>query len=112
MIDKQIFNEAIEFVKERSRAQFKINDAISEEFPDSYFYPYSVYENAYVKLLCKVMSDNYDATEDITYFIYDLDFGSNWKPGSLTDNGEDIDISTASKLYDYVKLCNERAKNS
>lgn len=112
MIDKQTFISSIEFIKEKSDAQFRINDAISAEFPDSYFYPYSEYENAYVNLLCKVMSDNYDATEDITYFIYELDFGSNWRPGSLTDNGEDIDISTASKLYDYVKMCNERTKNS
>ena len=39
---------------------------------------------------------------DIEYFIYDLAFGKNWKPDSLTINGTSIDISTAERLYDYI----------
>lgn len=40
---------------------------------------------------------------DISYFIYDLDFGKKWKPGLITDkDGNDVDYSTAEKLYDYL----------
>ncbi len=39
---------------------------------------------------------------DISYFIYDLDYGKDWTPSSLTINGESVDISTAEKLYDYL----------
>ena len=41
---------------------------------------------------------------DISYFIYELDFGRDWEPGMIVDReGNDIDFSTAEKLYDYLK---------
>lgn len=40
---------------------------------------------------------------EIEYFIYDLDFGKDYKEGCLTEiDGTPIDISTAEKLYDYI----------
>lgn len=40
---------------------------------------------------------------EIEYFIYDLNFGKDYKEGCLTDmNGTPIDISTTEKLYDYI----------
>lgn len=39
---------------------------------------------------------------DIEYFIYELDYGRNWEPGKVTQDGEDIDISDAEKLYNYL----------
>ena len=40
---------------------------------------------------------------DISYFIYDLEFGSNWTEDSFTgSDGKPIDISTPEKLYDYL----------
>ena len=40
---------------------------------------------------------------EIEYFIYDLNFGKDYKEGCLTDmNGTSIDISTVEKLYDYI----------
>lgn len=40
---------------------------------------------------------------EIEYFIYDLDFGKDYKEGCFTEmDGTPIDISTAEKLYDYI----------
>ena len=39
---------------------------------------------------------------DIEYFIYELDYGKNWKPGSCWDNGKEVDLSDSGKLYDYI----------
>lgn len=40
---------------------------------------------------------------EIEYFIYDLDFGKEYKEGCFTEmDGTPIDISTAEKLYDYI----------
>ena len=40
---------------------------------------------------------------EIEYFIYDLNFGKDYKEGCLIDmDGTPIDISTAEKLYDYI----------
>lgn len=53
-----------------------------------------------VFLLRKLMDDLY---ENIDYFINELDFGRKYKPGMITDDDdEDIDLSTAEKLYDYL----------
>lgn len=57
-------------------------------------------------MLCSCMIIEYNPGDmygnDIEYFIYDLAFGKNWKPDSLTINGTSIDISTAERLYDYI----------
>lgn len=39
----------------------------------------------------------------LEYFIYDLNFGEEYKEGCVTEvDGTPIDISTAEKLYDYI----------
>lgn len=40
---------------------------------------------------------------DISYWIYDLDFGRNWKPKMVTrKDGSDVVLNTAHKLYDWL----------
>lgn len=39
---------------------------------------------------------------DIEYFIYEIDFGRDFKMGDYTCNGENIDLSTPEKLYDWL----------
>lgn len=58
-----------------------------------------------VELLEKLMNIETDDSygSDIGYFVWELDFGRNWTPDSITDmNGNSIDFSTAEKLYDYL----------
>lgn len=39
----------------------------------------------------------------IEYFIYDLNFGKDYKEGCVSEiDGASIDISTVEKLYDYI----------
>lgn len=60
-------------------------------------------ENTVVTLLEEIMHNPvYDEIgSDISYFIYDLDFGKDWEPGMILDkDGNDVDHSTAEKLYD------------
>ena len=45
--------------------------------------------------------DYYHIT-DFSYFIYELEYGEKWKPGTITINGRDIDLSTTEKLYDWL----------
>lgn len=70
---------------------------------------YPTLEDVAVTLLEEVM---HCVSDDIGYFIYDLDFGAQWKPGDVTDiDGKDIDFSTAEKLYDYLKdVADKRTK--
>lgn len=56
------------------------------------------YGNNYEKLL-------YD---DISYYVYDLDFGVRWKPSTITDKeGNDIPLRNACDLYHLLCLDSE-----
>ena len=58
------------------------------------------HESTVVFLLRKLLRD---AVENIDYYIYELDYGRKYEPGMITDeNGHDIDLSSAEKLYDYL----------
>lgn len=62
-------------------------------------------EDTVVTLLEEIMHCTTDdiAGSDISYFIYDLNFGEEWEPGMIIDkDGNDVDYSTAEKLYDYL----------
>lgn len=57
------------------------------------------HEGIVVNLLEKLMRDKY---ENISYFIYELNFGDEYQEGCIYDDNGNIDISTADKLYDYL----------
>ena len=62
------------------------------------------HEDIVINLL-KVMFD--DVIDDIHYFVYELDYGREYKDGMITEidkegNKKTVDLSTAEKLYDYL----------
>lgn len=56
-------------------------------------------EDIIVDLLEKILNDE---AEDISYFMYELDYGRDYQDGSIVENGVNIDFSSADKLYDYL----------
>lgn len=59
------------------------------------------HESLVVKLLKKLMHDQY---EWIDYFIYELDYGRNYKHGMAKNaDGTNIDLSSAEALYGHLK---------
>lgn len=57
------------------------------------------HEGIVVKLLERLMRDN---AGNISYFIYELDYGKKYQEGCISDQSGNIDISTPEKLYDYL----------
>ena len=66
---------------------------------------------------CSLTSLLEDATNDkdegygslLTFFLYDLDGGKEWVPGSITDeSGNDIKLQTAEDLWDYLESKNDK----
>lgn len=58
------------------------------------------HEGLVVKLLEMLLRDSFG---NVSYFIYELDYGKEYRQGCITDEkGENIDISTPEKLYDYL----------
>lgn len=49
------------------------------------------------------MCDLKPGCEDLSYFIYELDFGREYKEGCVLDeNDTPLDFSSSEKLYDYL----------
>ena len=99
MLTKEQFRHYINFIQQRQEAQDKINELFSDEFTDCIFWPYERYEIAMVNLLKDVM---YDECDWIGYFIYELDFGATWRPGTVTEGDIDIPLGTVDDLYDLL----------
>lgn len=57
------------------------------------------HEGIVVKLLEKLMQDSFG---NISYFIYELDYGREYQEGCVSDKNGNIDISTPEKLYDFL----------
>ena len=79
--------------------QDKIYSAFLELDGDDYRDTPSV--DMMVMLLDRIFCDDSDYPR-IDYWIYELDFGKNWKPGTVTNNGVDIRLETVSDLYDVL----------
>lgn len=58
------------------------------------------YYNLFIQL-CELPENDYYGT-DVDYFIYELNFGKDWKPGMVKENGEDIKLTTPEELWDFV----------
>lgn len=98
-LTKEQFVKAINDLEDCQRRINNIQTVLEENCWDAIYCPPTVEET-----LIDVLSEAFnDKDEDISYFIYELDFGKDWKPGTITtDNGEDIKMQTAEDLYDYL----------
>lgn len=96
IIDK--LKEVDDFVKETNDRARKLNDAIISDFFNASSLSIS-HENIVLKLLENMFNDK----EILGWWLYELDYGRKFKQGYLKDDeGTDIDVSTAEKLYDYL----------
>lgn len=90
--------EVNDFVEETNERAKKLNDAIISDFYNAMCLSIS-HENLVVKLLENIFDDN----EIISWWLYELDYGRKYFGGCIQDeNGKDIDLSSESKLYDYL----------
>lgn len=56
--------------------------------------------------------ENMFETDLISWWIYELNYGENYKEGYLIENDIDIDVSTADKLYDVLIKDLKEKRNS
>ena len=111
MLSKETFVEAINRLRELSNAEQALYDATNGSMQLLEWKPYSDVIDMYVRMLEEAMNVEVDDMygSNISYFIYDLEYGTKWTETSITDaNGTPIDISTVEKLYDF--LIAERAE--
>ena len=106
MISKEEFVKFLGYIKKTQKKEDKIDTFVRELSFDGYCYMLSDEISYMIEMLCAAMGIEYNSDDicgdDIQYFIYDLEWGTNWKPGCITEDDKDIDISTPEKLYDYL----------
>ena len=104
IISKDKFIEIINRLKSYDELQNKINDLFKENIDNKemdFMNAGSIcigHESVVVYLLEKMFD-----TDMISYFIYELEYWKKYKAGCVLDeNMNEIDLSTAEKLYDYL----------
>lgn len=101
-ISKTAFVKAINAIKEYNKKIDAIQTVLEENCEDSVFWPPSL-QNDLINVLKNAFNDDDDYGGMIEYFIYDLEFGKQWRPGVVTDeNNKDIKMQTPEELYDYL----------
>ena len=76
--------------------------ALKTVFPDSDIVVYNTSKivEGTINLL-KYLTD--DIGEWITYFVWELDFGREYKPGMITSGEEQCDLSDAEQLWHFLE---------
>lgn len=118
MLTKEEFVKILNRMREVNDLENKIDDLITKsreammnDFINGYGFMVN-FEDIIVDLLEKLMQDAYG---DISYFMYELDYGRSYTEGDITDkDGNIVDFSTAEKLYDYLieQMENNNEKNN
>jgi len=100
---KQMFIDSMVAMKKQDLHDEKLNDAVTELFDDGGgFYKNFHVKNELIKIWKVLLNANYKDSL-IDYFIYDLDYGTKYTEGCVTEkDGTSIDISTVGKLYNYL----------
>lgn len=93
---KELFIETIEALRCQYEHDRKCSHAFQIILPDTHVGLYDNHwtNNQLVKLLQVAMKDEHKDSW-IEYYLFELDFGKNYKPGCATDNDGDIDLSHA-----------------
>lgn len=104
MLDKTLFVDTINAMKKQREHDRKCSDAFQIILPTDFVtnYDNSLLFNQLATILKSQFNDE-GRYSWIDYFIDELEFGEKYKEGCATyKDGENIDISTAEKLYDFL----------
>ena len=117
MITKQQFVEIInkmkvtdDFVNEINDKTRQLRETLDDSFVD--FFDGNSLFVAHTDLVVKLLENMFNDNNIISWWIYELDYGRQYKDGCIQDeNGNNIDLSTSEKLYEYLVAemedCNE-----
>lgn len=108
MISKEQFVTIINKMKATDDFVNEINDKtrqLRETLDDSFvdFFDGNSLFVAHTDLVVKLLENMFNDNDIISWWIFELDYGRDYKDGCISDcDGNNIDISTVEKLYDYL----------
>ena len=100
---KELFVETINEIEKQYIHDCKCAEAFGIIFTDDFISGYKNHwlQNQLLKILQIAMKDSSDWTG---YYMWELDFGRKWRQGSVTIEGKDFKLQTASDLWDLLNL--------
>ena len=100
MLTKEQFIKSIIELKQIEEDLEDVHQALQKLDPDFGGFYLSRVSTLVIDLLQSAMNDE---SEDISYFIYELDWGGKWKKGAYTDKDKkDIKLKTIEDLYNLL----------
>lgn len=108
MISKKQFVKIInkmkatdDFVDEVNDKSRKLRGILDDSFLD--FFDGNGLFVAHSDIVVQLLENMFNDNDMISYWIYELDYGRKYEDGCVEDfDGNNIDISTVEKLYDYL----------
>ena len=103
LVNKNDFIEIINRLQNYTKLQDKIDDlfeGLLDNKEQDFCNAGSIcigHESVVIKLL----EDMFE-TDLISWWIYELDYGKEYKPDCLTEDDKEIDVSTSDKLYEVL----------
>lgn len=100
-LSKKVFCETLAEMERLRRVEDSVNDLFEDEGIEFMSFSYGAYE----QIMFNVLDEIFDHDETLAYWIYDLDFGSEYDdPNGLrmTENEEIVPLRTPEDLYDYL----------
>lgn len=90
--------EVDDFVDRTNENARKLNDATISDFFNA-----SSLSISHESIVLELLENMFNDTEILSWWLYELDYGRKFKMGYIQDeNGQDINLSTAGKLYDFL----------
>ena len=108
MISKEQFVTIINKMKLVDDFVNEVNDKsrdLREKLDDSFldFFEGNSLFIAHSDIVVQLLENMFNDNDMISYWIYELNYGRDYKDGYISDcDGNNIDVSTVEKLYDYL----------
>jgi len=105
-MDRELFIDTMNKIEALAREQDEFDvllRKIDPEFGGGYIHNKTIF--LLEELLSKMVNDKYD---NISYYMWEIDFGKEWEPGCITEeDGTPIPLSNAGELYDLIMESNK-----
>ncbi len=102
-MNKELFAKCIAHLESHYEKADRICDLLDSLGSETVcFYPYQSDD----ELILDILREHYGESvveNDIAYFCYELEFGRDWKPGAVTENGVDVKLATIDDLYEVCE---------
>lgn len=114
MLSKEQFKKYMGIIKKTQEDESKLQAALEAIDKSNFLSLYGDQVSTMIDLVSILMDLDIEGDwNDISYFIYELDWGKKWTPGCVIDTDKktgkeiNVDISTLDKLYRYLVKCSK-----